>query len=172
MWLCTETLSHSEHRLKGQSWYVSIDLKEVLRLGLGNTDHMGKIKASLTCAFMYVHWFCYAISMYKSCVGSRVSLSLFFFINWEQHGFPLFLVTSVKPSLLSQLCCYGLGSLVMTASTHNVCALFCKLMVVVVCLLLMYIHYQPWFRHSMSLSELLLCFWTNSPWPKNEENRE
>lgn len=57
----------------------------------------------------------------------------------------------------------------MTAFTHNVCALFCKLMVVDVCLLLMYNHYESWFRHSTSLSELLLCFWTNSPWPKKEK---
>lgn len=45
----------------------------------------------------------------------------------------------------------------MTAFTHNVCALFCKSMVVDVCLLLMYIHYEPCFRHSMSLS-LSSCF--------------
>lgn len=57
----------------------------------------------------------------------------------------------------------------MTAFTHNVCALFCKLMVVDVCLLLMYNHYESWFRHSTSLSELLLCFWTNSPWPKKKK---
>lgn len=57
----------------------------------------------------------------------------------------------------------------MTAFTHNVCALFCKSMVVDVCLLLTCIHYQPCFRHSMSLSELLLCFWTNSPWPKKKK---
>lgn len=88
------------------------------------------------------------------------------FLNREQHGFPLWLVTSSNPHLLSKLCCYSLGSLVMTAFTHNVCALFCKLMVVDVCLLLLYIHYESCFRHSMSLSELLLCFWTNSPWPK------
>lgn len=71
--------------------------------------------------------------------------------------------------LLTKICCFGLGSQVLTAFTHNICALFCKSMVVDVCLLLMYIHYQPYYRHSMSLSELLLCFWTNSPWPKNKK---
>lgn len=89
-----------------------------------------------------------------------------FFLNGGQYGFSLLLVTS---ALLSTLCCYSLGSVVMTAFTHNVCALFCKSMVVDVCLLLMYIHYETCLRHSMSLSELLLCFWTNSPWPKKEK---
>lgn len=73
-----------------------------------------------------------------------------FFLNGGQHGFSLLLVTS---ALLSTLCCYSLGSVVMTAFTHNVCALFCKSMVVDVCLLLMYIHYETCLRHSMSLSE-------------------
>lgn len=45
----------------------------------------------------------------------------------------------------------------MTAFTHNVCALFCKSMVVDVCLLLMYIHYESCFKtFHVSLSELLL----------------
>lgn len=75
-----------------------------------------------------------------------------FFFKIENNMISLLvIISSVKPPLCFSLCCYGLGSSVMTAFTHNVCALFCKSVVVGVCLLLMYIHYEPCLRHSMSL---------------------
>lgn len=164
MWLCTETLPHSEHRHKGQRWCFWLIWLSLTSLREQSTH--GKNEGLIyllfyVCAFIQLH-------AYIQCSCFWLS----FFFNGEQHGFLLWLVTSVKPRLLSKLCCYSLGSLLMTAFTHNVCALFCKLMVVDVCLLLMYIHYESCLRHSMSLSELLLCFWTNSPWPKKEEHRE
>lgn len=125
-----------------------------LSLQLGNTHHMGKMKASLICAF-YVFTFIQLIDLTRNTLFMyQVSCLVFFLIEDNMVSLSC---NICQPPLLSKLCCYGLGSLVMTAFTHNVCALFCKSMVVDVCLLLMYIHYEPCFRHSMSLS-LSSCF--------------
>lgn len=99
---------------------------------LWNTHHMGKMKASLVCAFMCVRICSVKWSQLKS-VDVVGCMSFFFSV---ENMLSLLLLTSVNPPELPDLCRYGLGSLVMTAFTHNVCALFCKSMVVDVCLLL------------------------------------
>ena len=153
MWLCTETLPHSEHmKVKAQS-------NEPYR------EHWthGNNKASLISLLcMFIHWFQLNYSVH-------VLDYLSFFKNQEQHGF----ICQTLPSL-SRLCCYGLGSRAMTAFTHNVCALFCKSMVVDVCLLLMYFHDESCFKtFHVSLSELLLLLLDQFHLAKKkEENRE
>lgn len=152
MWLCTETclILNKDVKVKAGvfrlTWLSLTSLREQkLRLHI------------YACAFIQLY-----INIYNVHVLS--------FFNREQH-FPLWLVTSSNPHLLSKLCCYSLGLLVMTAFTHNVCALFCKLMVVNVCLLLLYIHYESCFRHSMSLSLSLSSCFAFGPIPLGQKLR-
>lgn len=84
------------------------------------------------------------------------------FNSVDDHSFVLFwfvlATAAVSPSHLRHLS-LPLAVIVVTVRdhwwrhpSHDVCALLCKLMVVDVCLLLMYIHYESCLRHSVSLS--------------------
>lgn len=129
---------------------------------------MGKMKASRLSAFFVFAFF----QLIYLTWDTMLDLCHFFLIALHfKHEFLLFLAASVVPPAFKVVLLW-FGYPVMTAFTHNVCTLFCKSMVVDVdqCIIVVQVlYYESCFRHSMSLSELLLCFWTNSPWPKKKK---
>lgn len=135
-WRCSNATMHwnpSEHRRKGQS--CMFGLTWVSLTSLREHSQHGKNEG---CTYMRYYIFAFIQWNLK-----------YMFVFSKRFPSP---TTSVKhPPLLSEMCYFSLGSGVMTAFTHNVCALFCKSMVINVCLLLMYIHSQTYFRHSMFL---------------------
>lgn len=84
------------------------------------------MKALHICAF-YVFALIHFIHLSQNIMFSYWSCVLFSKI--KNNMVCLLLVTSVSPQISPS--CYGLGFLAMTAFTHDVCALFCKSVVVV-----------------------------------------
>lgn len=157
----------SDHRNRSQSCVFSRNLTQSY-WPMGTIATWEKWRLHLfVLLYMWINYVKWSGEMYQSCIGSHL-----FFFSFFLSFFSFFFLTfsTFKCPLLSEMCCYSLRAL-----THNVCALFVSRW------LLMFACYWCTFTSndildipclSFTLSELLLCFWTNSPWPKNDNNRE